>query len=154
MYLPGFIAGHVYAKLANYPVDGFSYPYQFSMAMYSLLVTLFGLWLCRKLLLKYFSDTVTAFVLLCLVLATNYLNYGAASNMFSHNYLFTVYTAIILISIQWHKTFDYKNTLLLGFLCGLSALSRPTEVISVIIPFLWGVGNIDSLKERIPTPSF
>lgn len=149
LYLPGFIAGHIYATLGSYPVDGFSFPYQFSMGMYSLLVTILGLWLCRKLLLKYFSDGVTTFTLLSLVLATNYLNYGAISNMFSHSYLFTIYISILLLSIQWHKTFEYKHAFLLGILCGLSALSRPTEAISALIPFLWGVGDVNSLKERI-----
>ena len=56
MYLPGFLIGHLYAKLGNYPVDGFSMPYQFSMSMYSLLVAFTGLWFARKLLLKYFSE--------------------------------------------------------------------------------------------------
>ena len=49
MYLPGFAAGHFAAKLLNYPVDGFTYPYQFAMNMYSLTVCFFGLWVSRKI---------------------------------------------------------------------------------------------------------
>lgn len=151
LYLPGFTAGHIYAKLGNYPVDGFSFPYQFCMAMYSVLVSMIGLWLCRKLLLKYFSDGVVAFVLITLTLATNYLNYAAVSNMFSHSYLFSIYCALILLSLQWHKKFEYKCSIAIGLLCGLAALCRPTEVISVLVPFIWGIGSIGSIKERIQT---
>lgn len=148
MYLPGFAAGHLYAKLAHYPVDGFSHPYQFCMAIYSLLISFLGLWFIRKILLKYFSDGVTAFTILSLILATNYLNYSAISNMFPHNYLFTVYAILIYLSIQWHQQYDYKRSIIIGLLCGLSALSRPTDMIAVIIPLLWGVDGFYSLKER------
>ena len=149
MYLPGFAAGHVYAKLAHYPVDGFSHPYQFCMGMYSLLISFLGLWFARKVLLNYFSDGVTAFTILSLVLATNYLNYSAISNMFPHNYLFTVYALLVYLSIQWHQQYSYKGSVVIGLLCGLSALSRPTDMIAIIIPLLWGVAGFSSLKERV-----
>jgi hypothetical protein len=147
-YLPGFAVGHLVAKLGGYPVDGYSWPYQFSMAMYSLLVAFIGLWLCRKVLLKYFQDKVVALVLLALVLATNYLNYTAIVGMMSHGYLFTIYSLIILLTIQWHKKYDYPRALAIGALCGLCALIRPTEVISIIIPVLWGVSGKEDVINR------
>jgi hypothetical protein len=149
MYLPGFIAGHIYAKAAGYPVDGFSYPYQFTMAMYSLLISFLGLWISRKVLLLYFEDVIVAIALLTLCLASNYLNYSAICGMFSHNYLFTVYSAIIYLSIFWHRHPDYKKTIGLGLLCGLATLTRPTEIICLVIPALWGVQNFQSLTGRV-----
>src|SRR5688572_1848119 len=50
MYLPGFIAGHFAAKMLGFPVDGFSFPYQLAMNLYSLIVCFFGLWISRKIL--------------------------------------------------------------------------------------------------------
>jgi hypothetical protein len=148
MYLPGFTIGHIWAKTAGYPVDGFSYPYQFSMAMYSLLVSFLGLWLARILLLKFFEDITVAIALVALCLATNYLNYSAICSMFSHNYLFTIYLLIILFTIRWHSHPDYKKTIALGILCGLAALTRPTEIICVLIPILWGVKDLSTFKQR------
>jgi hypothetical protein len=149
MYLPGFIAGHIYAKLGNYPVDGFSYPYQFAMAMYSLLVVFLGLWLIRKVLLVYFDDLPVAISLFTLCFATNYLSYAGVVNMFSHTYLFTLYAAIIFITTKWYNSPAYKKTALLGLLCGLATLTRPTEIICVIIPLFWAVYNWHTLQARV-----
>lgn len=149
MYLPGFAAGHIYAKLAGYPVDGFSFPYQYSMAMYSLLVAFIGLWLIRRVLLYYFNDTTVAIALLVLCFATNYLSYAAVVNMFSHPYLFTLYAALIYLSIMWHAKNSYLVAAAIGLLCGLAALTRPTEIICVFIPALWAVDSVESFKERI-----
>jgi hypothetical protein len=151
MYLPAFVAGHIWAKAAGYPADGFSYPYEFSLAMYSILFCLVGLWVCRKLLLLYFSDKVTAITLLALPLATNYLQYAAISNQLTHGYLFTIYSIIIYQTIKWHKTYRYLNGVVLGLLCGLATITRPTEIISVLIPFMWGVATIADVKARIAT---
>lgn len=149
MYLPGFAAGHIWANLGGYAVDGFSCPYQISMALYSLLFSFVGLWLSRILLLRYFKDIVVAATVVSIVLATNYLNYSAISSMFPHNYLFTVYAVIILTSSSWHRKYDYKRSIVLGALCGLCALSRPTDAIAILIPLFWGVGSMQFLKERI-----
>lgn len=149
MYLPGFAAGHLYAKAAGYPVDGYSYPYQFCMAMYSLLVAFIGLWLIRKVLLNYFTDTAVAIVLLILCFATNYLSYAGVVNMFSHPYLFTIYAAIIWLTIKWYTKKSYLLAASIGLLCGLAALTRPTEVICIIVPAMWGIGGIAQAKERV-----
>ncbi len=149
LYVPGFVVGHIWAKIGHYPVDGFSYPYQFSMAMYSLLISFIGLWLIRKVLLRHFKDKAVTIVLLSLCLATNYLNYAAIGNMFSHNYLFTIYAAIIYFTESWYANPGYGKSCVLGLLCGLATLTRPTEVISVMVPVFWGLGSLAHLKERL-----
>src|SRR5436190_24216876 len=37
-YLPFFVAGHLYAKIFHYPLDGFSLPYQYAIFAGSILV--------------------------------------------------------------------------------------------------------------------
>jgi hypothetical protein len=148
MYLPGFMVGHIWAKLGGYPVDGFSYPYQVSMALYSLLISFIGLWIIRKILLLYFEDAVVACSILILCFASNYLQYSAITPMFSHNYLFTIYAALVYISIAWYKNPDYKKAVGLGVLAGLAALTRPTEVICALIPLTWGIDGFAAFKPR------
>lgn len=149
MYLPAFAIGHLYAKLGNYPVDGFSPPYQYAVTFYSVLIAFIGLWFARKILLKYFSETVTAITLFAIVFTTNYLNFAAITNALSHNYLFTVYAIIIYLSYGWVENFTYKRSAAIGFLCGLAALTRPTDIISILIPFIWNIGNLTELKARV-----
>ena len=69
--------------------------------------------------------------------------------MLTHNYLFTLYVIIIYLSYGWLQNFTYKRSIAIGLLCGLAALTRPTEVISILIPLFWNIGNYAGLKGRI-----
>lgn len=148
-YLPFFLTAHALAPVLGYPADGFSRPYQVGIGLGSLLVALLGLWLLRKNLLRYFNDTATAITLLLIVFGTNYLDYAAINGAMTHNYLFTLYAALVALTIAYYQ----KPTLLkaagLGFIVGLAALTRPTEILTALIPLLWGVGSTAALRERL-----
>lgn len=137
--LPWFTLGHIAAHLLGYPTDGFSKPYQTAISWGSLLVALLGLWFTRKNLLHYFSDAVTALTLLILAFGTNYLNYTAIDGAMTHNWLFTLYALLIWATIRFYETPNIRWALLIGLLCGWATLTRPTEVLSALIPLLWGV---------------
>ncbi|MBC8179717.1 glycosyltransferase family 39 protein [candidate division KSB1 bacterium] len=113
-----------------------------------LLYTLIGIWILRKILLRYFSDTVTTIVMVLLVLGTNYFELTAYDGALVHNSLFTLYTLIIWYTIRWHEAPKWRYAILLGIFIGLSALIRPTEIIGALIPIFWGIYNKDSLKRK------
>ena len=136
-YLPGFAAGHLWALGSPYPADGFSFPYQFALHWWSLLVAFWGLWLTRLNLRRFFSDGVTAVTLLLIGLGTNYFNYASIDAALSHNYLFTLYALLIYLSIRWHERPGRGRALLIGAVVGLAALTRPTDIIALLIPLLW-----------------
>ena len=69
-------------------------------------------------------------------------------NAMSHNFLFTTYTLIIWLSILWHKSYKIKYVIWLAFICGVTILSRPSEVVCLIIPALWGMSNKNILSDR------
>ncbi len=142
VYLPSFLVGHFIANILNYPIDGFCKPYQISLEIGCFLITLLGLWFIRKILLKYFNDKITAITLLTVVLLTNYLNYTGFYGAMTHNTIFTLYTFIIYFSILFYEGPSYKRSIIIGLLIGLAALIRPTEIISSLIPILWGVDII------------
>src|SRR5205085_10464550 len=52
LWSPFFFIGHNWAKAGGYPVDGWSFPYQFSISMGVLFYILLGLFFLRKLLLR------------------------------------------------------------------------------------------------------
>ncbi len=150
MYAPFFFIAHSIAPLTGYPPDGFSKPYMIAIAWSSLLIAGLGLWYLRKLLLRYYNDLTVAIVLLLLVIGSNYLNYAAIDGALSHNWLFTLYVFLLLATDNFYKTPKTKYAVFIGLLCGLATLARPTEIISLLIPFLWQMEGISAtaLKKK------
>lgn len=148
LYSPAFFCGHIFAKVLKYPQDGFSPPYKLAFQIWGLLFSFLGLFYLRKLLKLFYKDNIVALVLLLLVIGTNYLNYGAIDIGMSHSWLFTIYVFIILNSHFFYTTSKSKYLIRIGFLVGLSVLIRPTEIITMLIPILWGIENLKGLKER------
>ena len=151
MYLPFFTAAHLAAGALGYPRDGFSAPYQLSIQIGGFLIAIMGLWYLRKLLLRFYTDKVVAVVLALLVIGTNYLNYSVIDTGMSHNWLFTLYVFLLLNTIYFHETYKLKYAIRTGLLVGLATLTRPTEIISCLIPLLWGMEGISftSIRKQI-----
>ncbi len=148
-FLPWFGIANILAEPLGYPADGFSKPYQAAVSWGSLLVALLGLWFLRRNLLFYFSDRSTAVVLICLVFGTNYLEYSAVTGAMTHNWLFTLYSLLIFSTIQFYRKPSFAYAAAIGLLVGWATLTRPTEIISVLIPSLWGVGSRQALRGRV-----
>ncbi|MBL7138321.1 MAG: glycosyltransferase family 39 protein [Bacteroidales bacterium] len=148
LFAPFFFLAHLLAGPLGFPVDGFSLPYQISIALGCVLYAIIGIWFLRKILLRYFSGTVTTIVLILLVLGTNYFQLTAYDSAMVHNSLFTIYTIIIWFTIQWHDHPKWRYAIPIGLFVGLAALIRPTEIISALIPVLWGIYNRDSWKKK------
>ncbi len=150
-YLPFFFTAHLLAENLGFEADGFSLPYQFALQFGGLIMCFIGLYFTRKNLLFYFSDFVTALVLICIVFATNYLNYAAIDNAMTHNWLFTWYAVLIYCSIEFYKKTSVKYAIFIGISIGISALTRPTDLVAILIPVFWGMNNIslNSMKDRI-----
>ena len=148
-YLPGFLLAHASARLLGYPADGFSYPYQLAISLWSLAVALLGLWMLRKILLRFYSDRATAIVLLLIAAGTNYLEYTAFHGALTHNWLFSLYTLLLYATIRFYERPAYRWAALIGVLVGWAALTRPTDLVSAILPLGWGVYSLNTAGERL-----
>ena len=151
-YLPGFFIGHLWAKQSSkYPSDGYSYPYQFSVYWLALCLGLLGLIVLFSILCNSFGTSTANWTILLLGAGTNLLEYASYTPMMTHISLFTLYVLLIKQSIQyWNSDHKNKQAISIGFLCGLMALIRPTEIISVLIPVLWGIQlSKAGIKQRI-----
>jgi hypothetical protein len=151
LYAPFFTAAHLLAKPLGFPADGFSKPYQVAISLGSLLVCLLGLWYYRKLLRFYFSDGVTAIMILLLAVGTNYLNYAAIDGALTHHWFFTLYVFLLLATRAFYQRFEKRYAIAIGLLCGLATLIRPSEIISALIPLLWGMERLSlaAIRERL-----
>ncbi|MFH1160062.1 MAG: glycosyltransferase family 39 protein [bacterium] len=149
LFSPFFFLAHWLAGALGYVQDGFSLPYQFSIAMGCLIYTVIGIWFLRKILIRYFSDVVTSVVMVLLILGTNFFQLTAYDGAMVHNTLFAIYALIIWFTMKWHETPKWRFAIPLGLFVGLAVLIRPTEIISALIPLLWGIWNKDTLQKKL-----
>lgn len=149
LYLPFFAIGHVIAKLGGYPADGFSLPYQASIHLGCVFMAIVGLWFLRKILLRYFPDRTVGWTLLLIALGTNFLNYATFDAANAHGCLFMLVALLTHLTIRYHDRPTLRGSAGLGTVIGLLALVRPTEVLYAIIPLLWGVNSLATLRQRV-----
>ena len=147
-YFPFFITAHLLAKPLGYEADGFSVPYQFAIHFGSLLMCFIGLWYFRKVLLHFFSESVASIILIAICLGTNYLNFGSIDGAMTHNWLFSWYSILLYYTIQFYNNPRINNAIMIGIAVGICGLTRPTDILSALIPILWGFKsfNISSVS--------
>jgi hypothetical protein len=137
--LPFFGAAHLAAKALDYEADGFSLPYQLGLQLGCALTAMLGLWMVWLALRRRFGEWPTALTLLVLALGSNYLNYAAIDAAMTHSWLFTLYAALLLLTPAFYRRPTLLRALGIGLLCGLMALTRPTDILAVLLPILWGL---------------
>jgi hypothetical protein len=148
LFLPGFALAHGLAMATNFPADGFSLPYQYSIFFTSLFFALFGLFMIRKVLQRFFTDNIVAITLIFLFAGTN-LFYVSVNHLLVHNFLFALYALLLWLVIRWHETPNKRLSVATGLTMGLIIAIRPSDAICVLIPALWGVFNKETLKWKI-----
>lgn len=149
MNAPFFMAGHLVALLTPYEEDGFSSPYQWAIILAGLFYILAGIWILRKALLAMFADRTTAVSLVLLFGGSSLFFFFAWGNPMPHLYLFTLYAAILWLTITWHQKPTTGKAILLGLLTGLAMISRPSETLLLLLPLLWGIKSYASLRDKM-----
>lgn len=139
LYLPFFLLGHLSAWIGGWPMDGFSPPYMFWLLFSALFYLVAGLAALRRVLLRYFSENVTAVTLILIVLGTNLFHYSTFEAAMSHAFNFSLFSFFILLTMRWHEAPAAKTSFLIGFVAGLIVLIRPTNGIIALLFILWNV---------------
>jgi len=149
LYAPFFLLAHAVAGFFGYSPDGFSLPYQVSIAFGMIVYAVAGIWFLRKILLKFYSDQVTTLVMIMIVLGTNFFELTAFDGAMPHNALFLLFALIVWFTIRWHERPSMKFAFPLGLLIGLSVLLRPTSGVIILVPLLWSAGSRESWKAKL-----
>lgn len=149
IYLPFFLIAHVWAWLGDYPMDGYSFPYETMMLVGSLTYILAGIWLFRKLCLRFFSDKITALLILFIGFGTNYFFLNTEMLGMSHQYMFVWFCVLLLLTESYFRVPSTGKVMAMGAVLGFMTLSRPTELVAGIFILCWPVRNVRALKERI-----
>lgn len=145
---PFFLGAHLLAPALGYPQDGFSPPYNYAMIIASFCWVIVGLIFMRKVLRHFFSERLTALLLLILIAGTNYYITVLHIPGLTHTFEFSIFAIILWLTIRWHEVPSLKNASLLGLFIGLAILVRPTDGLILLVPLLWGVKGFSSLREK------
>ena len=65
-----------------------------------------------------------------------------------HNFIFTLFAILTWATIRWYENPTFRKSIVIGICIGWAALARPTEVLSAMIPILWGIHNWQSIQDR------
>ncbi len=150
MQAPLFFAAHAWCSIdKHFAADGFSMPYQCAGLLTTILLVAAGLFLLSKLLRRYYSDAVTAATLLCIALGTNLYAYTAFEGTISHAYSFFLFACLLALTERWYRQPGRGTALLLGLTAGMIFITRPINIVSFIVPLLWGVYDAASLRRQV-----
>ena len=148
MQAPMFAVAHGLTRWTNLSPDGFTFYYQHGAGLSGLIWIVLGLWMLRRVLLRHFSDAVTAATLLTILLGTNLYHYATFDSSYSHAYSFFLFAAFLYLTERWHDTHSRRTAVLLGLTAGLIVLTRHTNVLFLIVFPLYGVVGRTSLHAR------
>lgn len=148
LQLPFYGIAELWASLGNYPTDGFSEPYQVMMYVGAWFYSMLALVFTRKVLLHFFTDRMTAFLLLLMVFGTNlYFMYYESVGQSNHFALFATALMVWRI-ICFYKNPVLRNAIWFGCSWALLALIRPPDGILGLLFFLWNVNAWGDFKTR------
>lgn len=146
---PFFWLGHWAAAAWKYPQDGFSAPYQIAISFGSIIYSLLGLGLLRRVLLRYVSDVVAAITLALIVLGTNYFQYAAIDGAMAHNPGFTLYALLLWLTVRWHEQPKRWLAASIGLTVGIIIIVRPSDMVAALLPLLWGITSVAAVREKM-----
>jgi hypothetical protein len=148
MQAPMFAAAHALTKWTNLSPDGFTLYYQHAVGLSGLLWTLAGLVVLRRLLLRHFTDRVTAAALMTILFGTNLYQYATFDSSFSHAYSFFLFALFLDLTEGWHRSPGRPLATFVGLTAGLIILTRHTNALFLLCLPLFGVTGAASFRVR------
>lgn len=150
IYSPAFFAGHAVAKLSTkHPADGFSSPYQIAILIESILLVFLGLFYLRKVTLLFFNEKLSILIIAIICLGTNYFQIASANISSPHVLLFALYAVLFYLIIKWHEGPSLQKSILIGVLSAIMILSRPNELLFLLIPVLWRGSFFENFQSKL-----
>ena len=150
MLTPFFLISHAVSKYQGLPSYGYNSTYYFGIAcaawFYLLLALIF---LSRTLRAIGVNDYAVALTILGISLGTNLFYYSSIDVGMSHVYGFFLFSLGLYLTVKWHEGFRRRHLVLLGFTLGLMTIVRPTNIIFMLFPLLYGVKSLSSFKEKM-----
>ncbi|NCU03163.1 MAG: hypothetical protein GXC73_04180 [Chitinophagaceae bacterium] len=146
---PFFITAHLLEKITGRKANGFSSTYENAIRVAGVFYLLIGLFLVFKSLQE-FVNRNTAIVTCCFILiGTNLFWFSFYQPGMAHVILFFLYAALIYFTIQVHKRQKLVYFIAIGLTAGFITVTRPSDILCLLIPICYAVYNRSSLLQKI-----
>lgn len=147
---PAFFIAHAYALAdGSYVADGFSTPYQLGLVIYAFILFFLGLYYLRRVLLMYFDEWITFFLILSVGLGTNIFHLLINNTVSPHVFLFAFYSVLLYLIPKWYGSGKIKYLFWISLIFSVQMLNRPNEIIVGLLILFWDVGSKKELKNRL-----
>ncbi len=149
MESPFFLGAHLCEKISGGNANGYNNTYSRSIKLAIFFYVFLGLFFLYKSLRTFFSHHVSLLSICLLLVGTNRFWFTFMQAGMSHVFLFFLYSLLIFETIQVHRLPSLRRFMLIGFICGLITVTRPSDILCVFIPLLFSVYDRTSLNEKI-----
>lgn len=150
MLSPFFLLGHAMASANGEMLHGYGPSYYWALALGAWVYLGLGLLCIRSVLRKLeFEEHVVAATLLLLGLGTNLLYYSSIEMAMSHVYSFFLFALFFWLLLRGQEKLRPLRSIVLGIVVGLIVLTRPTNLLIVLVALLWGVHSLTTLQARL-----
>lgn len=149
LYSPFFGIACLHAALTGDEINGYSQPFSFWIHFGTLLYALIAAFFLLRSLMEFFKPIISLISYFLILFGSNYYYYLLGQGELTHSYLFMLFSVIVWLTLKWHKKPEGKTLVGISMLCGLVTLIRPTDLLIVLFPLLYGVYGFDSLKAKL-----
>lgn len=147
--LPFFLIAHMYERATNKEANGFSESYRTAVRVSGWFYVLLGLWILYRTLKIYFQSAVAVYTTVLIFLGTNLFWFACYQPGMAHIPVFFLFALLILLTIKIHD----RPRIILFFAAGLTAgfitIIRPSDILCLLIPLLYGVTGRAAIKQKI-----
>jgi len=149
LWSPFFLLAHLISIFCGLPADGKTSIYYGFIQVGGIFYAWIGLVFIYKFVKEIFSKKIAILTSLLFFLATNVFFYSVLLGAgMSHVYSFSMIAIYLYYCLQFNKNQSLKNLVLLGLPFAMAVLIRPTNIVSGLFLFLYGVNNWETLKEK------
>ncbi|HEY9178034.1 MAG TPA: glycosyltransferase family 39 protein, partial [Flavipsychrobacter sp.] len=148
METPFFLAAHLYEKMAGLPANGYGSSYAAGILASSIVYSLLGLLLVYRILRRYFNHLHAFLATVLVLMGTNMLWFTFAQAGMSHIPLFFLYALLMYLTVRLYEQPSTWHFIATGITAGLITIMRPSDILCLLIPLLYGVYNKTTLRQR------
>ncbi len=147
--LPFYLGAEAINQVFNLKQSQVGPLYQWAWIIGGLFYTFIGLFYLRKILLHFFNENISSLSLALIIFGTNYFQMTAYAGNLPHQYLFSLINLLIWLCIKRTQNHKINLDFGIGILGGLITITRPNEIVVMLIPLLFGIVSIQNVLPKI-----
>lgn len=147
--LPFYLGAEAINQIFNLKQSQVGPLYQWAWIIGGLFYTFIGLFYLRKTLLHFFNENISSLSLALIIFGTNYFQMTAYAGNLPHQYLFSLINLLIWLCIKRTQNHKINLDFGIGILGGLITITRPNEIVVMLIPLMFGIISFQNILPKI-----